>query len=757
MASIKISELQGYPPPALAGEDFFPLVDSSSMITYRTGLDQMARWFTASYGSSLSASWTSESLSASYVMLAKNAISASWASASLDSLRTISASWASASLSSSWADTASWVVSLPNNRYVPYVDAGNRLATNDYFLRFDSASQGQVFANERVSSSGDVQITFGDNQKYYSSAMPDDSTFRVVLKGTSSLVSPMNQEDESVKLVAANLSIYGEQTKFLGSAPKSGFTSTRLYSGHRLQSGSLNTTMDEIGWAGVNGKNRTPWNGVIFPLYNVPTLELIQNYYSNLVKFKEGICQSVRRCYDAVYTTESFWQPFSGLRIKLDKYSSVNGGLNQNSTITGSVDTSTHTFWFPHNRVESNVTSVDTARLSYNNQQLDSKGNQLYDYYDSISPLYPGARVVIEFDLDANGAFDTASAAPPGYFAKSGSFNCIVEIISTGSNTGVNALLLDRRPMILKCVSPSVIPDHIFNSGVVSMPPHQSFPQYHGGSGSWFGTNGGIIKTATSGSSEVKNYFVVTDTDTRLAPYPSNLTASYVFSASFSPVYCVEYFANDSTNQGIQFYLMPFSCSSTSLIGTGSCGAGVSVTNAISGQYITEPFLSGSKLTNNVSYWNDDIYVKKMETSPDYVSVAGGMNRPSLTENPGKMMKIRLMDRVSILPQTSKLKQIIYLKDDAQLSQSFIIQGIKEGFADGQELTIYNDTTNLSCSIYGKSHPLVSSLTASVYLDSKVVLKRNATASIIYPRDSISLIYYISAVGNNIFSEWREI
>lgn len=96
--SIKISELDAL--TFLVDADFFPLVQSGSLTTYRVNLTTLNNWFRAS-GSVLSASWASRSLDAT------RATSASWASASLTSLQTISASWASSSISSSYARSAS--------------------------------------------------------------------------------------------------------------------------------------------------------------------------------------------------------------------------------------------------------------------------------------------------------------------------------------------------------------------------------------------------------------------------------------------------------------------------------------------------------------------------------------------------------------------------------------------------------------------------------------------------------------------------
>lgn len=97
--SIKISELDAL--TFLVDADFFPLVQSGSLTTYRVNLTTLNNWFRVS-GSCLSASWASRSLDSA------QATSASWASASLTANQSISSSWASASISSSFANSASY-------------------------------------------------------------------------------------------------------------------------------------------------------------------------------------------------------------------------------------------------------------------------------------------------------------------------------------------------------------------------------------------------------------------------------------------------------------------------------------------------------------------------------------------------------------------------------------------------------------------------------------------------------------------------
>ena len=120
--NIKISELNPPPTPPIT-EDFFPLVYSASMTTYRVTLQDIGSLITHSiyadtasylnnYAPTISASWASASLSASYAITAAYAISASHAnladSASFypTQIFQISSSWSSASLSASHANVS---------------------------------------------------------------------------------------------------------------------------------------------------------------------------------------------------------------------------------------------------------------------------------------------------------------------------------------------------------------------------------------------------------------------------------------------------------------------------------------------------------------------------------------------------------------------------------------------------------------------------------------------------------------------------
>lgn len=76
MSSIRISQLNSF--TTIKDEDFIPLVDSSSLTTYRVTVIAFNDWL-ADSGSAVSAS---------YALNADNAVSASWASSSISSSTT---------------------------------------------------------------------------------------------------------------------------------------------------------------------------------------------------------------------------------------------------------------------------------------------------------------------------------------------------------------------------------------------------------------------------------------------------------------------------------------------------------------------------------------------------------------------------------------------------------------------------------------------------------------------------------------------
>lgn len=102
MSSIRISQLSDF--TQITGSDFMPLVDSSSLTTYKVTVSSFSGWFAVS-GSALSASWASSSRVSTSASWASSSISAS-TSATLIWPNTATASFAQNSISSSWADRA---------------------------------------------------------------------------------------------------------------------------------------------------------------------------------------------------------------------------------------------------------------------------------------------------------------------------------------------------------------------------------------------------------------------------------------------------------------------------------------------------------------------------------------------------------------------------------------------------------------------------------------------------------------------------
>lgn len=99
MSSIRISQLNNF--SNIKSEDFVPLVNSSSLTTYRVTVSSLSAWFSDS-GSVQSSSWASSSLIATSASWASMSISASTAN-SLIWPNTTTSSFSQNSVSSSWA------------------------------------------------------------------------------------------------------------------------------------------------------------------------------------------------------------------------------------------------------------------------------------------------------------------------------------------------------------------------------------------------------------------------------------------------------------------------------------------------------------------------------------------------------------------------------------------------------------------------------------------------------------------------------
>ncbi len=213
MATIKVSQLDEqftiYP------VDFFPLVKSSSLITYRANLQTLENflgipeismsWATHSISSSyalsasypsypqISCSWSTQSISSSYVITTSYApfggyipqFSCSWVSQSISSSYALTASWApqatftpqiscslamSESVSSSYALSASWAPSHVNaNNLIPvYLNSSINILT--------STTESLLF-----------QYTVNQSQIPY--------THGIIIQGVSTVVSSNGGED----------------------------------------------------------------------------------------------------------------------------------------------------------------------------------------------------------------------------------------------------------------------------------------------------------------------------------------------------------------------------------------------------------------------------------------------------------------------------------------------------------------------------------------------------------------------------------
>ena len=116
LQSIPISGLN--PDSVVVSSDFIPIVQSSSLTTFRVPLSVLANWISSSVDASssfssvsasyaYSGSWAFMSISSSYLIY-PNLSTASYA---ISSSYTISASWASSPASSSWASRSIWSLS----------------------------------------------------------------------------------------------------------------------------------------------------------------------------------------------------------------------------------------------------------------------------------------------------------------------------------------------------------------------------------------------------------------------------------------------------------------------------------------------------------------------------------------------------------------------------------------------------------------------------------------------------------------------
>ena len=127
MSNVRISELNQL--TIWTGDDFFPVVDSGSLTTYRTPISTILP-FVAQSGSVVSSSWASQSLSSLYASSSNNsvfAVSSSWASQSFSALYATSSATSSLLLGVasgsinpgvSFYGTSSWALNIPGGNMV---------------------------------------------------------------------------------------------------------------------------------------------------------------------------------------------------------------------------------------------------------------------------------------------------------------------------------------------------------------------------------------------------------------------------------------------------------------------------------------------------------------------------------------------------------------------------------------------------------------------------------------------------------------
>lgn len=173
MPSIPISELNNLTINQLSLDDFFPIVDSGSMTTFKLELQELNRW-SASSGSVLSSSFTSWSFSSSFTLAAGHSDSSSFTSWSF------SGSYA---LNASQADSASYsnrTISSSHALRANHADSGSYTTyslSGSYALRSGQADSAS-YAHRALSSSYSITSSFALTASYA------DNTSRTVPVGT---------------------------------------------------------------------------------------------------------------------------------------------------------------------------------------------------------------------------------------------------------------------------------------------------------------------------------------------------------------------------------------------------------------------------------------------------------------------------------------------------------------------------------------------------------------------------------------------
>ena len=148
---IKISQLNPFPGPTQT-VDFFPMVDSSSLTTYRTSIADIAPLMTHSIHSDSSslAVTASYSISSSYAATGGNTISSSYAVTASNAITS------SNSLSSNNSISASYAVSSSHAISSSYAIASSNTVSSSYAV----SSSNSVTASYAVSSSNSVSSSY---------------------------------------------------------------------------------------------------------------------------------------------------------------------------------------------------------------------------------------------------------------------------------------------------------------------------------------------------------------------------------------------------------------------------------------------------------------------------------------------------------------------------------------------------------------------------------------------------------------------
>lgn len=185
--SIKISELDGL--TTVTSDDFFPVVDSGSLTTFRVTVATLNNWFAIS----------------------GSVLSASWASSSINSIRSISASFASASISSSFAVSASVAFRSVSGSFTISASYASGSTTASYALRALSASFAPFTQSIQVSASYASASLSASYALTASFAPPVGDTVpigTIMAFGTASCPNNFLECNGDAKLTASFLDLY---------------------------------------------------------------------------------------------------------------------------------------------------------------------------------------------------------------------------------------------------------------------------------------------------------------------------------------------------------------------------------------------------------------------------------------------------------------------------------------------------------------------------------------------------------------------